>query len=790
MLKPHNLVSVCVIILLIGAIGTSPALAAGPTVLEEIIVTAKKREQNLQDIAGSIQAIGSEELSKSIVNGFDDYARMVPSLSVMNSGGGQTQIALRGVLAARFNHAQPQSRSTMGMYLGDIPISTSAFNPDVGLVDIERIEILRGPQGTLYGASAMSGAIRIIPKAPNMDEFEGEINLSAGFTDGGDNSYIVKGVVNIPVSDSFAVRASGYYIEKGGYIDNVFSGEENYNDEESFGGRLSALWNVTDSVSLDALVMFHELQADGRPDEYVPGNPLNSVGLNSGGSLIASPFESQAQWTVDNEREIIKTINDPFDDEYYILGLTANVDLDWGLFTSVTSYYDRDFENTLDDQQRTRDALGAYQAGFYVPGAGENAPLSSVFINSSKMEQFAQELRISSSGDNSFQWLAGLFYMDQNRTFDQTQEMPGLDTLLNFFGIGAEQGFVWGSLPDNVFTGAQTIDTEQWALFGEATLAFGSRQQFEFTAGLRWFNYDQKADIFFSGIANDGVTQLNEKTSESGVSPNFVLKYIASDDVNVYASAAKGFRIGGLNDPIPLAGVFGSACASDLESLGLTSLQNSFESDELWNYELGMKSTLNEGKVRLNTALFYIDWKDVQTQAFLPCGFQTLTNDADLISKGVEVELLAQASESLSLNLGISYTDAELNGDSQILAAEDGARAPYVPKWLIYAGFDFTRPLNILGGDKLYYIRADLQYTSNSYSEFSNTFVLPRVELPSHTSGNIYIGLIDSKWEAALFIKNVSDERIVTGFDADRRQPSTFSIARPRTVGFDVKFRF
>ncbi len=774
-------------------LASSIAMAQSPS-LEEVVVTAKKRVQNLQDVAGSVQVISEDDLARNQMTGFDDYSRMVPSLTALSSGAGQTQISMRGVFSARLNHAQPQSRSTIGLYLEDIPITTSAFNPDAGLVDIERIEVLRGPQGTLYGASAMSGAIRVIPVAPSLEEVEGQFSATVSSTEDGEESYRLMGTLNLPISDTFGIRGNVYAIDNGGYIDNVFTGEDDYNDEETVGGRISALWEVSDTFSLKGMVLYNKLEADGRPDEYEEGNPLNNTGLNSGASLIASPFESTEQWTISDERQTIKLVDDPFDDEYYIIGLTADLDFDWGRMTSVTSYFDREFFNELDDNQRERDALGAYSAGCYTSGFNFDdpscEPVIAFFSNDSEADQFTQELRFSAVSDSDVQWVLGVFYSDQSRNFDQEVPYntlsgePALEDLANVFGFG---GIDFGGDPNNVFQGAQSIDTQQIAVFGEATIPMGDR--WEVTLGLRWYEYEQDADIIFAGLANDGLTELDTDTSEDGVNPNVVFKYNFSDDVNAYASAAKGFRIGGLNDPIPLSGVFGSACASDLDSLGLTSLEESYDSDELWNYEVGVKSTLSDGRIRMNAALFYIDWEDIQTQAFLPCGFQTITNDASLESQGLEFEMLAQATESLSLNINFSYTDATLNGDSVILAAEDGDQAPYTPEWLAFAGFDYTVPVDLMS-DAEVYLRGDIQYTSESYSEFSENFVNPRRELPSHTSGNLYLGLVNPSWEAALFVKNVTDERIVTGFDPDRRQPATFSILRPRTIGLDFKYRF
>lgn len=782
--------------LLAGAAASLPVSATVAQELETITVTAKKREQSLQDVTGSVAVIDSETLVKTQVRSFEDYTRQITSLSFNNSGGGQTQLSIRGVFPSRFNHAQPQNRSVVGLLLGDIPITTSAFNPDIGLLDANRIEVLRGPQGTLYGASAQSGAIRIIPNKPSFDGLEGNVSSNVEFTRNGEPSYNFNTVLNIPVTENFAVRGAGYFIEKGGYIDNVFTGEDDINNEQSFGGRLSGLWEPTENLSFDGLVIYHNLQADGRPDEFVQGDPLVATGLVSGASLVAEPFESIDQFTITDFNQISRSTDETFNDEFVILGLTTNLDLGAIGVTSVTSYFDRAFENTLDDSQRGRDALGSYTSECFAGGFDTAnpgcSPTINPFFNNSDFNQFTQELRLSSQNESALQWVAGAFFSDEQREFNQTDPFLDLDgnndlpDLLDAFGLGV---FDFGN-NENIFIGFQTIDTRQVALFGEATLAFGARDEFELTAGGRWFDYDQDTDITFAGIANDGVTEIDSNISEDGFNPNFALRYNVIEDVGLYISAARGFRLGGVNDPIPLSGVFGSACASDLETLGLTELPEVFGSDSLWNYEAGVKSTLASGKVRFNAAYFYIDWSDVQTQAFLPCGFQTITNDVDIISQGFETEFAAQLNDRLVVNISGSYTDSSLDGDSVILAAEDGSRTPYVPRSLLTAGFDYTQPVEIVGESSEFFLRADIQHTSRSFSEFSENFVAPRFELPSHTSINAFLGLVYKDIEFSLYARNLTDERIVTGFDIDRRQPATFSVARPRTIGLGGRLSF
>ena len=768
--------------------------AANASMLEEVVVTAQKRgvAESIQDIPSSLQAIGSEMIDKNQLKNFAEYAQLVPSLLANDSGGGQTQISMRGVFAARVSHAQPQTRSTAAMYVNDIPVTTAAFNPDAGLFDIERVEVLRGPQGTLYGSGSMSGAIRLIPKSPDLENLSGSIGTTLSFAEDGDESYEVNGVLNIPVGDTFALRGVGYYGDKGGYIDNVFTGEDDYNDEEMYGGRLTGRWVPSDSFSLEGMLIYHNSEADGRPEEYVPGDPEAFTGRVSGASLVAAG-ESLSQHTITDDYQITKPNGtDPFDDEFYIFGLTAEWQASWATIVSVTSYFDREYLNVLDDNQRIRDILGATS---FVTGE----PFFSTLFNESEQEQFTQELRFVSTEDAPFRWLFGLFYSNEEKQFDQQQPTPGLDLFLPAIGLPDSAGF--GAGADMVFEGAQSVDTEEMAAFGEMTFAFGSRDQFEFTVGARAFEYEQDTKQSFVGVAigTFGGESFKGDISESGISPKFLFNYRVTDDNIVYASAAEGFRLGGTNTAIPVAGAGNPSltdCGPSLAAVGIPFPLPDVDSDSLWQYEIGSKNTLWGGKARANIAAYYIDWDDVQTQVFLPCGFIVEVNSGKLVSTGLEMDFAADLTDQLSVNFGAAYTSSELDEDSVFLQASKGDGAPFVPEWHITGGFDYRKPVDFLGGNE-WYLRGNVVYVSERDSQFSKTGftepggpTIPNFKLPSYTTANLYTGLVNDNWEFAFFVKNLTDERIVSGIDFDRRQPATFTVGRPRTVGFNVKYSF
>lgn len=781
---------------------TASNVVASEWALEEVVVTARKRgDQSIQDISGSIQALGSEDLEKSITEGFGDYARLVPSLQILDSGAGQSQIAMRGIFPARINHAQPQARSTAAVYFDEIAVTSAGFNPDVGLVDVDRIEVLKGPQGTLYGASSMSGAIRIIPKAPDLEEVSGEFGINVGDTQDGSESYSVTGALNLPVSDSFAVRGSVYSITKGGYIDNVYSGEDDYNDEESYGGRLIGLWQPTETISIKPMVMYHKLEADGRADEYIKGDPEVATGQASGISLVGAG-ENISQFTITDDLQTSKVVDDPFEDEFTILGLTVELEYDWGSVTSVTSYMDREMQNEIDDNPRVRDSI--FSATNFATGEAivGTAPLVT------DSQNFAQELRVSSPSDASIEWVAGIYYEDQEKEFDQNSPTPGLEAhmeaLINgFFGVpGFSVSTIYGAEVDNLFQGVQTIDTTQLALFGEVIIPL--TEKISLTAGLRWYDYEQDTDLTFRGLPAGGVLPLSQSVQEDGFNPKVALSYEYDEDTLLYASAARGFRLGSLNEPVPTQDLFipGFSCAAaDPNNLndGVTTLEDlgfsanakldPVDSDTVDTYEIGSKMTMADGRARVNVAAYYTEWEDIPTAITMTCGYSVIVNASKVISQGLEIESSYQATEALTLGLNLAYTNSELDEDSEFLGASAGARTPFTPLWNVSGSFDYSGVTGLFGAEE-WYVSGNISYISDQNSAFAELGSERKIQLPSTTTANLFIGLVAESWEASIYVKNLTDEEVLSGVDYDRRQPVHFTRARPRTIGASLKYRF
>lgn len=763
--------TVAAMALMTGA-GQAMAAAEAPSALEEITVTAQKRgAEALQDVALSIQAISGNAIERQQIFGFDDYARLVPSLSAINQGPGQTQITIRGITTGRIAHIQPQNKSTVGIYFNDIPVTANAFNPDLTLFDIERIEVLRGPQGTLYGAGSMAGTVRVLTKQPNLEKVEGVVDGMISTTKSGGENYAAKGMINLPVAEGkFAVRGVAYYQKNSGFIDNIVNGDKNYNDDDAIGGRVAAKFQASDSFDLTVSLIYQDASADGRQDEFLPGL-AQAMGVN-GGVDVSAPGENLV---INDELQVAKFAEDPFDDEFYIANLAFNWNLSWATLSSSTSYFDRDFDNILDDTFRGRINLGPVLADGVTP-------LVSQVVVYNKVKDFVQETRLASMEDSAVTWLIGGYYQKQKRSFVEEVPLPGMEELLVLYGLPPSSFF--GAQDDSLFDGYQEIKQRQYALFGE--LSFNVTDQVAFTVGARAFDWKQDFYLFHAGLANGGVDIIDDSTSDSGINPKFNLSYQPNEDVLVYLQAAKGFRLGGINEPVPTTGPIGEACSAEVESRGLGALPRSFGSDSLWNYELGAKTSWLDNRLIVNAAAYYVKWSDVQTTTFLQCGFTTIFNAGEVTSKGVEVELSAALTEGLVLKAGGSFTDSKLTSSTDEANAGIGSRAPNVPRWLLNASLDYTTPL--ANDDYQLFVRGDVQYTGNSYTEFEGGAL--RTEIPSHVSGNFSIGVQTDRWETSLFVKNIWDERIVAGVDTDRNVPPTFTRARPRTIGINSRLSF
>lgn len=791
--------------------------------IEVIMVTSRKRgNESIQDIGGSIQAVTGEKLASKAALGFDDYMRSVPGLSANNSGSGQTQITMRGAASTRLNHANPNVPATASIYFDETNVTTSGFNPDGSLIDVSRVEVLRGPQGTLFGASSMTGAIRVIFNEPNLDETIVKGRFSTYSTKNGSLSTNGDLTLNLPITDNFAVRASGYSAYKGGYIDNVYPAtgiDEDFNDDSIQGGRLKALWEVNDSLMLRGSVSFQETHSNGRPDEQQIDDPNAGIGLQSvsrglNNSSLLLPGESIEQFNVKEELQVSKIVAETFDDKYMLTTFQFEQEFDNLNLTGITSYFDREFENTLDDTYRTRDWINVGNESWFGVGEGlinlgsdPTDPNSAVpvtaspFNNDTKQQRFSQELRLSSDFDGMFNFITGIYYEDDSRDFEQNIIVPGLDAWVTEIAgpafFGSDDPSIYGqSEANNFFEGRYSFDTKQLSLFGEVSFEFGD---LELILGGRYYDYTQDADVLFAGFIEFAVggDRLVDTIEESGFSPKVELVYKATKDLTLYTSVSEGFRLGSVQQFIS------PGCEGDLRGIGalganqgVEDIPTTIDSDTLINYEVGFKSSFNEGSTRVNVAAYQIDWSDARSQVFLGCGWILEGNFFDIESKGIELNTETSLTDDLDVSLNVGWNNAEIS--SVKAGAESlgsvGDPTPMAPEWNISVGFDYY--IENVFKDYSGFIRGDASYTSEQYSslgsglEAATLGKVSRIEIPSSTVVNLFTGISQENWELSFFIRNLTDERIITGVDVDKRSPAVFSRARPRNIGVSLKFEF
>jgi outer membrane receptor protein involved in Fe transport len=734
--------------------------------LTEIIVTAAKTGNiSAQSAPFTIQAIGEDEITRGQMQGFDDYSKLVPGLSALNKGPDQTQIMIRGITAGRVSHAEPQNQSTSGLYVDEMPVSDNAFNPDLDLFDVNRIEVLKGPQGTLYGAGAMSGAIRVITNEVDLTKVSGAASTSGASIDHGGASYAAHGLINAPlIDDVLGIRASAYYDHQGGFLTNVLTGRSDYNSYTTSGGRLKGLWRVNDQFDVRANVIYQDLTANGRPQVFDPGDPAVTAS--------AAPGE---KFSVTNPYETVKFTPDPFEDKFVLANLLAEYRFGGIKFVSSTSLLNRQFDNLLDDTYRTRLHFGATQADGVTP-------LVSPFVNDSNVNDIAQELRLSQKLNSGPSWLAGLYFERHDVHFKQSVVTPGLDALAVSFGLPPASGF--GAQANSEFDGNEVDRQRQYAAFGELTIPLAA--QWDFIAGWRAFRYQQDSTLRYAGIANDGITSKDTSTSENGNTPKAQLTYRPTTDATVYLQAAKGFRLGGVTEPIPLAGVFGTNCGKDLSAVGLTSIPDTFQSDHLWSFELGAKTAWLDRRLVINAAIFDIEWSNIQTNVFLPCGFITVVNAGKVRSRGGEVEVSWAATHSLTVGAAASYTDATLVEKTLQFTARTGDRVPNVPKVSANASAEFRRPFATAG--RSFFARAVVSYIGDSHTEFQSLSTARLVPASADVDASVGVSIDD--WDLSLFAKNLTNRFIVTGVDTDRNVPTTYSVAPPRMVGLEARLKF
>jgi len=706
------------------------------SVLEEIVVTARKRSESLFDVPISITVMSEDTIEKLGAQDFTDLVPSVPGLNAYQNGPGRTRLYIRGIANGAGNDNDTQNGETVSIYLDEIPISLGAMNPELGLFDLDRVEVLRGPQGTLYGAGSMAGTIRQVSKKPNMQDIEGKIEAGLATISHGSQSYSLKGLINVPVvNDKFAIRASGYYNEFGGYLDNVLSGEKDINDGTSSGLKVAGRWMISDDFTADLAYFYHDYSDNGRPED-----------------IDATPFLSRNYPSFDG-----------YDDEMSIVNLTLNYDLGWGQIVSSTSYFDRTVIN-----RRSLDLLFELALP---PGITPHE-----LVDTTDLQVFSQEFRLTSSTDSPLQWTVGL-YLDKKDTFYlNTFPVPGADAIL---GVSSE---VFGAPVDNLFYGFDDLTVQTYALFGEA---YYSIDKFTFSAGLRYFDWQQDIEFYQSGLFNGGAnSDIRPQGKTNDINPKVNVSYNASDEMTFYALASRGFRYGGINGAIPAA-----VCAAELDEVSRAGGDvRFFDPDTLWNYELGIKGRSTGGNFSYGASYFLIKWDDMQTSRSFDCGFGFRENVGKATSQGVELEVRAAITERLVLGFGGAYVNSELDEDVPNLNAVKGDQVPYVPELSFSATADYVIPLKN-GMEGLFW--ANVQHIGERHTEFNQDPTTNYRRMGAYTVANMRFAVRWEDLEVSLYARNLFDDGgVIRALRRPPFDPDAVIRTEPRTIGVVVRKSF
>jgi outer membrane receptor protein involved in Fe transport len=719
--------------------------------LAEVVVSANRiGEVSLQRTPMAISVISPAEFDSKGLSGISDFLGSLPSVNMQSLSPGENDIEMRGLVTDALDPTNTQNRSLVAVYLDDAAITQQAFNPDLHVYDLERIEVIRGPQGTLYGAGSMAGTIRLITKKPDTKEYSGDGDVSVSETDHGGTNYSVRGMLNVPlVEDRLAARLVVYRSDDSGYIDNAELHERDSNPDYATQARLAVRWLPIDSLTVDASATFARLNALGRNAVYP--------------SLGTYTYESLTP--------------EQFTDYFKLYNVTADWDVAFAHLISSTSYIQRQLNENESYQYLVSNSI--------TPGVVLPAPNS----NANDIHEFQEELRLVSASDQRLRWITGAYFERLTRFYPQSLVAPGFDTA---FGdeIGDpsfnSQALYGVPLPDEVFYGTISLRERQFALFGEATYAIVPK--LDLTLGARYFNFQDDFNLYFAGLAGSiapGEPDIgNGEQKSTGANPRAVLSYKVTDDVMFYGEAARGFRYGGINEPAPEA-----FCAAQLAAVGLKENPLTFGPDSLWNYTLGEKGKFADGRLLMNVDAFYIDWRNVQTVHDLTCGYYYTENAGKVKSQGVELETKMRVTSALTVGLSGSYTDAAANAPIANLGAEDGDRVPFFPRAIVTlsAGYGIPMPKGKI------LLTTDYTARSNAYTEFSAENPLYR-EIPSSKLLNASIGYDTGRWSVSLYGTNLTNDHLVSTVVANSFpgvQPGDLQFwGRPLTVGVHVHVGF
>ena len=757
-------IAIAVSLITVPAAAQQAAAPTPATGLEEIVVTAQKRSENLKEIPMAVSVLSGATLKESHIDGFEDITRAIPGVSFGAGGApGLDNIEIRGV-------SSNSGSATVGVYLDEVSITEkNLFNGQVEprLFDIDRVEVLRGPQGTLYGASSMGGTIRFISKKPVLDEFSGTFSSDLSGTTHGGLNYDEQAVANIPVVEGVAALRIG--IDNGqdsGYIDNLTTSgklaHEGTNLDRWTVFRASSLIQAADWLTVTpAMFAQHEVVDD--TSVFYP-----DIGLYRQDKLVREPIR----------------------DNIFIPSITVNGDLGWADVTSITSYFWQQLNRTEDGTFYNSEYLG-FLADSDPPNGIQNqgfriGNLPGPEYSRTTTAVTTQEIRLASKSAAEtglpYTWLVGLLYSDYQIHKSDDAYVLGLNkTFRNIYGIAPEDSdvFAGSTFPDDsVAFSSQRLEERQFAIFGDVT--YNILPNLKASAGLRYAYARSAFTDIITGFFGTNPPTFNSVARFYAPTPRFSLSWDIDENTTIYGTAAKGFRLGGSEGPIAVP-----LCSADLKSLGIEDAPETYGSDKLWSYEAGVKARLLNNKLSIDADGYYIDWSKIQQTIPLPtCGYTVTTNVGNAESYGFEMEIAYRPVPSLTVSLSGDVSHATLTKVTANVGASVGDSVLNTPNWMATLRVQYNHPFtDEVNG----FVNADWNEIGHSHGTFDNTN--PDYLRPNYGLMNASMGLDLDRYTVSVYAKNLLDQQKAIQHPSILFTSEAYTV-RPQTVGVNLKARF
>lgn len=772
--------------------------------IETVVVTAQKRKEDPNKIAMSISAISGEALQEQHVTDITDLTRSVPNISFSQNNGagpGLTNIEMRGV-------SSEAGSSTVAVYMDDTSVTVgnvySMGTVEPKFFDLDRVEVLRGPQGTLYGASSMGGTIKFVANQPDLKDYETDVFAQVSSTKGGSTNTSGYLVGNIPlVKDELALRIGVQANNTSGFISQVdangnvvANGINSSSDQEA---RIALKWKPTKDLTILPSVYYQLVNGHG----------------NSAFDLSTLP---------NYQTSIL--VREPSADRLVVPNLTVNYDMEIGTLTSVSSFFQREFNRTLDGRNyvtapfiSTNPNSGCY---IYVAACGGTVPdsllttingLPSPTTLDSKVQQFSEELRLASKAYDAsvspWTWVGGLYFANERTTVIENDPISGLNAAFAQNGIdvndlnalsnalyfpgNAALGIAPGTpyanpFPnDNLYYGYEHLRDQQSAVFGEANYYFNPT--LHATVGVRYLTASdsifQTNGLYLAGFNTNAYSSLSNAESSRATTPKFALTWEVDPTNTVYTSAAKGFRLGGGNEFVPP-----QLCAADLQALNLTQAPGSYEPDSLWSYEVGNKSRFLNNRLAINADVYYLNWKNLQQYVVLPtCQYEYNTNVGNATSKGAEIDIKFKPVPQWLLGFSAGYTKAVLSDNDGlnkdgIVGAVAGAQIEGVPDYnaQLSAKYNF-----VVMDDKSGYVLAAMHWVGSSHGSLDPTN--PDYYRPQYHTLDLSAGMSFNAFDIGLFVKNALDDDTIIMHPNVNATLEGYRV-NPREIGLNIAAKF